>query len=60
MDQCDVIGVDGLVGWLRGLDERWASSEERVAILFSARAIESELSLSDLSAHLIAVTIQRR
>jgi SAM-dependent methyltransferase len=52
----DVIGIEGLAGWLPGLDERWTSPEGRDAILFSARAVESEPTLSGLSAHLIAIT----
>jgi 2-polyprenyl-3-methyl-5-hydroxy-6-metoxy-1,4-benzoquinol methylase len=52
----DVIGVEGLAGWLPQLGERWANLVERDVILFSAQAIEAEPSLSGLSAHLIAVT----
>ena len=52
----DVIGVEGLAGWLPQLGERWSNPEARDAIMFSAQAVESEPSLSGLSAHLIAVT----
>jgi SAM-dependent methyltransferase len=51
-----VLGVEGLAGWLPQLSERWATPEGREAILFAACRVESEPSLADLSAHLIAVT----
>jgi ubiquinone/menaquinone biosynthesis C-methylase UbiE len=51
----ELIGVEGLAAWLPQLDEQWEDPEGREAILFSARAIESEPSLRGLSAHLLAV-----
>jgi SAM-dependent methyltransferase len=56
VEALEVIGVEGLAGWLTQLGDRWASHEERETVLFSARAVESEPSLLGLSAHLIAVT----
>jgi ubiquinone/menaquinone biosynthesis C-methylase UbiE len=56
LEVVEVLGVEGLAGWLPNLDQRWASTEGREAILFSARAVESAPALSGLSAHLIAVT----
>jgi len=52
----ELVGVEGLAGWLPQLNERWASAEGREAILFAARSVESEPSLLGLSGHLIAVT----
>ena len=52
----EVVGLEGMAGWVQGLEERWGDPEAREAILFSARAIESEPTLRGLSAHLLAVT----
>jgi SAM-dependent methyltransferase len=52
----EILGVEGLAGWLPQLAERWERPEERAVILDSARSVESEPSLLGLSAHLIAVT----
>lgn len=51
----ELVGIEGLAAWMPHLDEQWEDPEEREAILFSARAIESEPSLRGLSAHLLAV-----
>jgi SAM-dependent methyltransferase len=52
----EVVGVEGMAGWLRGLAPRWeASDDDREVMLFAARAIESEPSLLGLSAHLVLV-----
>jgi ubiquinone/menaquinone biosynthesis C-methylase UbiE len=56
LDVVEVVGVEGLAGWLPHLAERWADERERDTILFSARAVESEPTLRALSAHLIMVT----
>lgn len=52
----EVVGVEGLAGWLPQLADHWASPEGRQTILEAARRVESEPSLLGLSAHLIAVT----
>jgi ubiquinone/menaquinone biosynthesis C-methylase UbiE len=52
----ELVGVEGLAGWIHTLGERWDNPSDRETILFSARAIESEPSLKGLSPHLIAVT----
>jgi ubiquinone/menaquinone biosynthesis C-methylase UbiE len=52
----ELIGVEGLAGWLPQLADPWSSPENREVILHSARAVESERSLLGLSAHLIVVT----
>ncbi|MDE3085767.1 MAG: methyltransferase domain-containing protein [Acidobacteriota bacterium] len=55
----EIVGVEGLAGWLPDLAERLDSAEGREAVLESARCVESEPSLLGLSAHLIAVTRRR-
>lgn len=52
----EVVGVEGLAGYLREVSERWNNPDDRETILFSARAIQSEPALLALSPHLIAVT----
>ncbi len=51
----DLVGVEGLAGWLRNLSGRWETPEGREAILYSARAVEAEPSVLGLSGHLLAV-----
>jgi SAM-dependent methyltransferase len=51
----ELVGVEGLAGWLPQLEERWTTREGQEAILFAARAVESEPSLLGLSAHLLLV-----
>ncbi len=55
LDVLDLVGVEGLGGWLAQLAERWDSLEDREVIVDAAREIESEPSLLGLSAHLLAV-----
>jgi ubiquinone/menaquinone biosynthesis C-methylase UbiE len=56
LDVVEIVGVEGLAGWLPHLAERWANERDRQTILFSARAVESEPALLGLSAHLIMAT----
>jgi ubiquinone/menaquinone biosynthesis C-methylase UbiE len=51
----EVVGVEGLAGWLEHLDARWADDGDRAVILEATRLVESEPSLLGLSAHLLAV-----
>jgi SAM-dependent methyltransferase len=51
----DLVGVEGLAGWLDNLDDHWADLDGRAAILDAARQVESEPSLLGVSAHLLAV-----
>jgi ubiquinone/menaquinone biosynthesis C-methylase UbiE len=51
-DQVSLLGIEG-PGWL--MQEHWSDSRRREQMLFAARAVESEPSLSGLSAHLLAV-----
>ena len=55
LDVIELVGVEGLAGWLPHLADRWDDEEARELILHSARVIESEPSLLGLSAHLLAV-----
>jgi ubiquinone/menaquinone biosynthesis C-methylase UbiE len=51
----DAVSLHGIEGpsWL--MQERWSDPDRREQMLFAARAVESEPSLSGLSAHLLAV-----
>jgi ubiquinone/menaquinone biosynthesis C-methylase UbiE len=51
----DLVGVEGLAGWLGDLGGQWDTDEGRDTILYAARAIEHEPSLLGLSGHLLAV-----
>jgi SAM-dependent methyltransferase len=51
----EVVGVEGVAGWLGGVLERWDDADIRDAILFAARATESEPSLVGASGHLLMV-----
>jgi SAM-dependent methyltransferase len=51
----ELVGVEGLAGWLSNLAGRWEDERDRDAILYAARVIEREPSLAGLSAHLLMV-----
>lgn len=51
----EVVGLEGLAGWLPNLAGRWSDGSARETILFSARAVERESCLLGLSAHLLLV-----
>ena len=51
----ELVGLEGLALWLPHLAGHWADPNDREAILWSARAIESEPSLAGLSAHFLLV-----
>jgi SAM-dependent methyltransferase len=59
LDCVEVVGVEGVAGWLDNLLEQWEDAAQRDAILFAARAMEAEPSLIGASAHLLMVA-QRR
>ena len=54
LEVLDLVGIEGLAGWLENLDHRWEIAEERDTILYSARAVEREPSVMGLSGHLLA------
>jgi SAM-dependent methyltransferase len=56
LEVIELVGLEGLAGWLPQLADRWATPEGRTAILQSARSVESEPTLLGLSPHLITVT----
>jgi SAM-dependent methyltransferase len=51
----ELVGVEGLAGYLPHLATRWDDPADRETILWSAEAVESEPCLLGLSAHLLAV-----
>ncbi len=51
----ELVGLEGLAGWLPQLADHWEAPEGRERILWAARAIESEPSLIGLSGHLLAI-----
>jgi ubiquinone/menaquinone biosynthesis C-methylase UbiE len=55
LDVVELVGLEGLAGWLPALAERWDEGPGTEIIVSSARAIEYEPSLLGLSAHLLLV-----
>lgn len=55
LDVIELVGVEGLAGWLGHLGEKWDSEDGREVILYAARAVESEPSVLGLSGHLLAI-----
>jgi ubiquinone/menaquinone biosynthesis C-methylase UbiE len=51
----ELVGLEGLAGWLPALEPHWQTPEGRASIMDSARAVESESELLGLSAHLLLV-----
>jgi ubiquinone/menaquinone biosynthesis C-methylase UbiE len=51
----ELVGVEGLAGWLPHLEPRWDNDDDRQAILTATRLVESEPALLGLSAHLLAI-----
>jgi ubiquinone/menaquinone biosynthesis C-methylase UbiE len=51
----ELVGVEGLPGWLPHLDRRWSNEADRSVILDAVRSVEHEPTLVGLSAHLLAV-----
>jgi SAM-dependent methyltransferase len=55
LEALELVGVEGLAGFLPRLDRRWENARDRELILWSARVVEAEPSLLGLSAHLLVV-----
>ncbi len=55
LEVVEVVGVEGLAGWLPQLEQRLETETGRASILRSARSTETEPTLAGLSAHLILV-----
>jgi SAM-dependent methyltransferase len=51
----ELVGLEGLAGWLGHLGEKWQAEDGRETILYAARAVESEPSVLGLSGHLLAI-----
>lgn len=51
----DVLGVEGVAGWFGNVFERWDDPAASEAVLFAARATETEPSLLGASPHLLMV-----
>lgn len=51
----ELVGLEGLAGWLPQLADQWEDPAGRERILWAARTVESEPSLLGLSGHLLAV-----
>jgi 2-polyprenyl-3-methyl-5-hydroxy-6-metoxy-1,4-benzoquinol methylase len=54
-----LLGVEGIVHWLRGLGDHWDDPSDRELLLDAARATESEPALAGLSPHLLLVAERR-
>ncbi|HET6774199.1 MAG TPA: class I SAM-dependent methyltransferase [Acidimicrobiales bacterium] len=54
-DGVEVLGVEGVAGRFGELFDRWDDPEVREAIMFSARAVESEPAVIGASAHLLMI-----
>jgi ubiquinone/menaquinone biosynthesis C-methylase UbiE len=59
LEVVELVGVEGLAGWLPHLSQRWQNTSDRELIVWSARVVEAEPSLLGLSAHLLAVARRR-
>jgi ubiquinone/menaquinone biosynthesis C-methylase UbiE len=55
LEVVDVLGVEGIAGWLPQLDAHWGLDADREAILEATRLIEAEPTLLGVSAHLLAI-----
>ena len=55
LEVVELVGVEGMAGWLPHLEPRWGRDADRQTILEATRLIESEPSLLGLSAHLLAI-----
>jgi SAM-dependent methyltransferase len=56
LDVVELVGLEGLAGWLGNLGDQWETTDGRESILYAARMVESTPSLLGLSAHLLAIT----
>ena len=55
LELVELVGLEGMAGWLGQLADRWGTPADRAVILDSARSVEHEASVLGLSAHLLAV-----
>jgi SAM-dependent methyltransferase len=59
LEVVELVGVEGLAGWLPQLGRRWQNAADRELIVWAARVVEAEPSLLGLSGHLLAVARPR-
>ncbi len=55
LEGVEVLGVEGIAGWMRDLGPRMDDAADRETLLWSARVVESEPSVAGLSPHIVAV-----
>lgn len=55
LEPIDLVGLEGLAGWLAQLDARWSNDADREIILAATRLVESEPAVIGVSAHLLAI-----
>jgi hypothetical protein len=55
LEPVELVGLEGLAGWMSTLAGRWENERDRDTILYAARSTEGEPSLAGLSAHLLIV-----
>lgn len=55
LELIELVGLEGLAGWLSDPERRWADEDDRRIILDAVRSVEAEPTLLGLSAHLLAV-----
>jgi SAM-dependent methyltransferase len=55
LDLIELVGVEGLAGWLPSLEAHWETEAGREVIMHAAEAVEKEPTLLGLSAHLLAI-----
>jgi ubiquinone/menaquinone biosynthesis C-methylase UbiE len=51
----ELVGVEGLAGWLPHLEHRWANEADREVIVAAAQDIEADPAVLGLSAHLLGL-----
>jgi SAM-dependent methyltransferase len=54
-DLVEVVGVEGVAPWIRGLEVDWADADRRAQVVAAARAVEHEPSVLGVSPHVLAV-----
>jgi ADP-ribose pyrophosphatase YjhB (NUDIX family)/ubiquinone/menaquinone biosynthesis C-methylase UbiE len=58
LEMIELVGLEGLAGWLPGLNDHWVDPVGRDRILWSARMVESDPATLGLSGHLLAVAVK--
>jgi ubiquinone/menaquinone biosynthesis C-methylase UbiE len=58
LELTELVGIEGLAGWLPQLADRWDDPAGRDRILWSAQVVESDPATLGLSGHLLAVAVK--